>query len=303
MNEYFKRIQNREQLIVWSNYTNSELEQIFAELKFALKKIASEEDLIKFTLSVLKESGKTTLLSKKDTATFVFGKLKKLTTKSLAIAKNKVAEYQNNGIENEFKKDADNLKYRIKNLPDDVVQLGMNLKEKALQLNEEFLKKTKDEKIELLAVSVMGILIFYASAGGNDLEGGIPDSDLNFGIGNHRNVVSHSIIAGLIVELLMRSGLEWLNKIHENLPETHHRFWDKSNQFLNINKGIALGAMWAGVGAHLLKDSGIFGYGVKAYVGIPVGLSMVTHQAIFAANGAVASAIAIDELNKSRNEN
>jgi hypothetical protein len=75
---------------------------------------------------------------------------------------------------------------------------------------------------------------------------------------------------GLIVEFLMRAGVEILNKYYHNLPETHHEFWDKSHDYINKYKGVAIGAMWAGISAHLLKDSGVLGHGVKAYTGIPI---------------------------------
>lgn len=142
----------------------------------------------------------------------------------------------------------------------------------------------------------MGILIFYASAGGEDIEGRIPDSDLNLGIGFHRHFVSHSIIMGFIVEFLMKTGIEILNKSYKNLPNKHDSFWYKSNNFINKHKGVAIGAMWMGISAHLLKDSGIIGYGVKQYNGIPIELSMITHQSLFAANGAASARFAYNDI-------
>lgn len=161
---------------------------------------------------------------------------------------------------------------------------------KTLIVNNNFIKKTEEERIELISVGIMSILIFFATAGGEDFEGGIPDTDLTLGIGFHRHFLSHSIIMGFIVEFMMRSGIEVINKSYQNLPENHHSFWDTTNRYINKNKGIAIGAMWAGISAHLLKDSGFLGHGVKPYVGIPVELSMNTHQNLFAAN-ATASAI------------
>jgi hypothetical protein len=148
-------------------------------------------------------------------------------------------------------------------------------------------------------VGIMGILIFFASAGGEDLEGGIPDSDLKLGVGLHRHFLSHSIIMGFFVEMSMRSGIEILNKSYINLPKEHHKFWDITNGYINKHKGVAIGAMWAGIGAHLLKDSGIFGYGVKPYVGIPIELPIEAHQSLFAANGAASAVFAYkDARNK-----
>jgi hypothetical protein len=81
------------------------------------------------------------------------------------------------------------------------------------------------------------------------------------------------------------------------LPNGHHSFWEKSNNYINKHKGVAVGAMWAGIGAHLLKDSGIFGHGVKPYVGLPLEMSMEAHQGLFAANGAAASIFAFNDMN------
>ena len=164
------------------------------------------------------------------------------------------------------------------------------MKDKSLAFKNNFLDKTKDEKIEILSVGLMGLLIFFASAGGEDFEGGIPDLDLNVGIGCHRHIVSHSIITGFMIEFLMRSGIEILDKSYENLPNGHHKFWDSASDYIHKHKGFAIGAMWAGISVHLLKDSGIFGHGMKPYNGIPFELSTDTHQGLFAANG-TASAI------------
>ena len=78
----------------------------------------------------------------------------------------------------------------------------------------------------------------------------------------------------------------------------HHKFWDFSNNYINKNKGIAIGAMWAGISAHLLKDSGLFGHGVKPYNGLPVELSMDAHENLFAANGTASAMFSFDSTEK-----
>ncbi|MBL7471365.1 hypothetical protein [Robertkochia sediminum] len=93
----------------------------------------------------------------------------------------------------------------------------------------------------------------------------------------------------MIVEFVMRSGIGLIQQTYDHLPEEHHPFWDKAYYYINKHKGIAIGAMWAGLSAHLLKDSGIFGHGVKPYTGIPFEMSMETHQGVFAANGIASS--------------
>ena len=281
------------QTTVLTKKQKSRFEQILNELIFSLKKIFSDEDLLSLTCSILKESGKQTYNSKKETTVKIFKSIGKLSGKAYSLAKHKIELYKNNGFQNEFNKDIDYTIFALYNSPDKIKAVGISIKHKAVHLNENFLKKTKEEKIELISVVFMGLLIFFASAGEEDFEGGIPDSDLNFGIGFHRNFVSHSIIIGFIVEFLMRTGIELLNKSYKNLPVEHSTFWDKTNDYINKHKGVAIGAMWAGIGAHMLKDSGIFGHGVKPYTGIPVELPMEAHQSLFAANGIASGMIFI----------
>ncbi|HEY9222490.1 MAG TPA: hypothetical protein VIO43_13055 [Lutibacter sp.] len=284
------------QTLILTKKQESQLEQILNELMFSLKKTYTEEDLLSLFCSILKESGKQTYNSKKDTAVRVFKAVGKFSGRTLTFAKNKVENYKNNGFQNEFYNDYHFVNTQINKTPENLKNIGISIKNKTTNFNDNFLSKTKEEKIELISVGIMGILIFYASAGGEDFEGGVPDSDLNLGIGFHRHLISHSIIMGFIIEFLMRAGIEILNKSHKNLPLEHHTFWDKSNIYINKHKGIAIGAMWAGISAHLLKDSGIFGYGVKPYNGIPIELSMETHQGLFAANGTASAMFAYRDV-------
>ena len=282
--------------IVLNNHQETELEQIINELIFSLKKTYSEEDLLSLSYLIFKESGKQTYISKKETTVSLFKSIGKFSGKSYKSIKNKIDLYKTNGIQNEFSKDFNYTKSGINNSPSKIASFGLNIKSKVVDFNDNFLKKSKDEKIELISVGIMGILIFFASAGGEDFEGGIPDSDLNLGIGLHRHFISHSIIMGFIVEFLMRAGIEIINKSYKNLPETHHPFWDKTNNYINKHKGVAIGAMWAGISAHLIKDSGVLGHGFKPYVGIPVELTNATHQGLFAANSTASAIFAYKDI-------
>lgn len=75
----------------------------------------------------------------------------------------------------------------------------------------------------------MSLLLFYASAGGADFEGGIPDLDLKLGIGYHRNFINYSFVYRIICEFVLRNGFELLNKSYENLHSHDHIFWCKFN--------------------------------------------------------------------------
>lgn len=287
----------RKTLIINKKQEN-QLEQILKELIFSLKKTISEEDLLSLSFHIVKESGKQTYNSKKDTTVSLFKAAEKFSGKVFRFTKEKVKTYEKNGISNELIKDLYLTSEFIQKSPGKLISVGKNIKSKAIDLNDNFLKKTRDEKIEIISVGLMGVLIFFASAGGEDLEGGIPDSDLNFGVGAHRHFLSHSILMGFVVEFLMRSGIEILNKSYKNLPFEHHSFWDTSNNYINKHKGLAIGAMWAGISAHLLKDSGVLGHGVKPYTGIPLEMSMESHQGLFAANSTASALFAFKDFNK-----
>lgn len=270
----------------------SELERIYEELIESLKKTYSEEQISQLLFSVLKESSVQTYQSKKDMTVTLFQSVGKLSGKAFKFGKEKVQTYRKNGFKQEWENDIAFSKKIIQDTPGQLKQYGSTLKEKWKTFNQEFLTKTKDEKIEYVATAIMGVMIFYASAGGNDFEGGIPDTDLMLGIGFHRHLLSHSIIIGVLIEIMMRSGVEIINKAYTNLPADHHVFWDNVHHYINKHKGIAVGAMWAGISVHLLQDSGIFGHGMKPYTGIPFEMSMEAHQGLFAANGTASAIIA-----------
>jgi len=204
--------------IVLSGKQENELEQILRELIYSLKKTYSDEDLVKLSYLIFSQSLKQTFNSKKDTATALLKSIGKHSGNAYSFSKNKYFSYKKNGFENEFFKDVSSTQSFIGKVPEKIERFGGNMSQKLKTLNNDFLKKSKDEKIELISVSILGVLIFFASAGGEDLEGGIPDSDLNLGIGYHRHLMSHSIIIGFIVEFMMRSGIEIINSSYKNLP-------------------------------------------------------------------------------------
>ena len=145
-------------------------------------------------------------------------------------------------------------------------------------------------------VTSIGLMIFFASAGGFDLEGGLPDQDLKFGIGKHRHIFSHSVILGFGAEFVMRYVMLFLSIIYTKLPSSHHEIWDKMHEFIQKNKNLAIGAMWMGIGAHLLKDAGLFADKIKPYAGLPGSHSMSFHKGLFATNAAVAETIGVKSI-------
>ena len=176
----------------------NELQQIVDELIYSLKKTLSDEDLLQLCSFIIKESGGQTYKSKKDTTLQLFNSLKKYTNRAYSFSKNKIKKYNDNGFEKEFNSDFNQASETLKDAPDNIIGFGRKVKTNIENINQNFLMKSKEEKIELISVGLMGVLIFYASAGGEDFEGGIPDLDLNLGIGFHRHFISHSIIMGFI---------------------------------------------------------------------------------------------------------
>ena len=278
------------QTIILSKQQENILEQIYRELLFSLKKTWTEENMFELVCFITRECGNQTIISKKDKTVNFLKSVGKVSGKAFNTTKGKFNAYKNNGFGNEFISDSKNINNFLKSTPNEIKKFSEKSKLNFEKLNNGFLKKSKAEKLNLMASGVMSILIFYASAGGKDFEGGIPDLDLELGIGYHRNIFSHSIISGLIVEFLMRSGVEIINKSYSNLPEYHHYFWDKTNRFINTNKNLAIGSMWAGISVHLIQDAGLHQATTKPYTGVPFEMSMDAHQGLFTANG-TASAI------------
>ena len=276
--------------LVLSRRQETILEQIYSELLFSLKKTWSEEKILELSCLIIKDCSLQTYHSKKDKTINFFKTTGKFSGNAFKTGKEKFNRYKKNGLRNEFRSDSNYLYNAIENTPGKIKTFGQNTKIRFDEFNENFLKKSKEEKVKMMASGLMSILIFYASAGGEDFEGGIPDLDLELGIGYHRNIFSHSILSGFVVEFMMRAGVEILNKSYSNLPEYHHKFWDHTHGFIRSNQDLAIGSMWAGISVHLLQDANLTEATTKPYTGIPFEMSMEAHQALYTANG-TASAI------------
>ena len=115
--------------------------------------------------------------------------------------------------------------------------------------------------------------------------GGIPDLDFLGGIGAHRSIFTHSVVAGVIVETLVLGILDLSRTVYKNLPEDHDPLWEDLNNvsgdvFAALSTGLS-----AGIAYHLGVDATIDGEGT--YKDFPVSLPEVGHQAILGANAAV----------------
>lgn len=133
---------------------------------------------------------------------------------------------------------------------------------------------------------------FLAGSGGMDANGGIPDSDLALGIGWHRSLFTHSIIAGVVVEGAILSLVDLTGVIHDKLPPGYDPFWDKLLAAKeNIAARLSEGAS-AGIAYHLGVDATLQ---PGAYHGLQTAMPMEAHQALLAVNAAVEG---VDAMNK-----
>jgi hypothetical protein len=162
--------------------------------------------------------------------------------------------------------------------------------ELARALGAALTDRPSDVAPQLLTIVLASLLV----SGGPDGDGGVPDLDLEFGIGAHRSVFSHSILAGAALETGFLALIKLVQLVHKQLPKRHDPFWDSIEQKSVVlleaaNTGASLGLAY-----HLLVDGMAQ---PAAYHGVPFEMPMPVHQAGFAANGA---AEGLDTLHKDR---
>lgn len=150
----------------------------------------------------------------------------------------------------------------------------------------------KEALPQLLTTVIVALLV----SGGPDGDGGVPDLDLMVGIGAHRSWLSHSIVAGAVLEGLLRTLLEMVRIVHAKLPQERAPLWDvlylhAAELTEAANRGASIGLAY-----HLVVD----GLAQPApYHGLPVSMPIEAHQALFTANGA---AEALDATKKPKLE-
>lgn len=130
-----------------------------------------------------------------------------------------------------------------------------------------------------VAPEILGLTAgFFLGSGGFDADGGIPDMDLALGIGNHRSVLTHSIIAGSAAEAAILSTFVLSRILHSHLPADRDPLWDRlmrvSERFsVSLLSGTSLGLAY-----HLGLDATLDG--ATALKGLPWSLSLDAHRAI-----------------------
>jgi hypothetical protein len=126
---------------------------------------------------------------------------------------------------------------------------------------------------------------FCVGSGGLDANGGLPDTDIAlFGIGEHRSILTHSIVMGMVAEgaILALADLAGIlcNKLsdEERSPFWAHLYRTKDE----IAEKLAQGAS-AGIAYHLAIDATLQ---EAPYKDIPVSMPMEAHQFLMALNAA-----------------
>ena len=148
------------------------------------------------------------------------------------------------------------------------------------------------------APKLLGALIGVgAGSGGVDGNGGVPDLDLLAGIGYHRSPLTHTIIAGIVLEGLLLALVDLASEVHHRLPHDHDPLWDELAEIGRPFAESASVGLSMGIAYHLMVDS-IFQPGT--YHGLPVEMSTEAHQAIFGANAAAEGADAAKRAQRER---
>jgi hypothetical protein len=134
-----------------------------------------------------------------------------------------------------------------------------------------------------VAPDIIGLTAgFFLGSGGFDADGGIPDADLLLGIGHHRSVLTHSIIAGSVAEASILSTVVLTRILHDRLPEDHDPFWDAMKPIgerfaLALSRGTS-----AGIALHLGSDATIDG--MTTFKDLPVHVGVDGHRAFLGLN-------------------
>ena len=127
---------------------------------------------------------------------------------------------------------------------------------------------------------------FIAGSGGMDGNGGIPDTDIAmFGIGDHRSLFTHSIIAGIVVEGSILALADLAEIVCDKLPVGQRsEFWDQLSSAKDQIAGQLAAGASAGIAYHLAVDATLQ---PAAYKDLPFSMPMEAHQMLFVVNAAI----------------
>jgi len=149
-------------------------------------------------------------------------------------------------------------------------------------INNLLLKLLKEDPKKAAIQIFLAAFGFNVGSGGLDGDGGIPDLDLLVSIGQHRSIITHSILPTIIIETLFLSVVCLIKIIHSNLPKNHDPIWD---QIKENNEDILCtfyNGMSFGLAYHLGVDTFIDSGGT--YKNLPFSMPLYGHQMIMGIN-------------------
>jgi hypothetical protein len=159
------------------------------------------------------------------------------------------------------------------------------LRAKASKTSSAFKSSPRESALELSTF----LIAFYLGSGGLDGDGGVPDLDLALGIGDHRSIFTHSIIAGIGIEMASFAFVDLVGVVHGRLPPDHDALWNELRDGGDRLARVFSNGASLGIAYHLGIDATVDGGGT--YKDLPFSIPQEWHQAIAAGN---ATAEAID---------
>ena len=155
--------------------------------------------------------------------------------------------------------------------------------EAAFQGLATFSREKPDEAAVGLLSSVLGFYIGIGHGKDGFGDGGIPDLDLTFGgIGLHRSIFTHSIVAGAFVETAVLSLIDLNKTVHRNLPTGHSEFWNELLRYGDAAANPFVTGTSLGIASHLGIDTTIDGF--TPYKDLPISIPMGAHELLMGMN-------------------
>lgn len=175
---------------------------------------------------------------------------------------------------------------------DRAVRVAQSVQESVGRVFDTLSSTASQRPAEGAAALLALVLGFYAGAGYEKDgfgDGGIPDLDLALGgIGWHRSIFTHSIIAGALVETAVLSLVDLVRVVHKNLPTSHSTFWDEMLRYSDLTSQPLVTGASLGIATHLGIDTFIDGF--TPYKDLPISLPEGLHQALMGLNAAAEGA-------------
>lgn len=164
-----------------------------------------------------------------------------------------------------------------------------------------FEQKPNEAAVSLLS-SILGFYLGIGHGQNGVGDGGIPDLDLAFGgIGWHRSILTHSIIAGAFIETAVISLIDLNQTVYQNLPKEHNRFWDQLLKYSKSAGESFVTGTSLGISTHLGIDTTIDGF--TPYKDLPISLPIGLHELLMGMNSVSEGAYGVNRLWEHRDSN